>query len=243
MRGWVVLPKGRELTPVPSGDLPLGSTLVVPVPTGLARELPAELSDRLFLPWCACCLVLTDPRVEPELLAALHHGRRQVARLVLRQDAAPGADGVRAAVRQRDLPNHFTLTAYIARRSGAEPDIRDALEYCLNTDASADGLSRSALSRRLHGFGRWTARDWRTLARLIRILHYAEGSMDAVGWQAGMDPRTLREQCARYLDASPSQALGLPGWEWKLEAALRKGGMAPGGAVPAERHSEDQQLV
>jgi hypothetical protein len=226
-----------------SGDLPLGSTLVVPVPTGLARELPAELRDRHFQPWCACCLVLTDPRVEPELMAALHHGRRQVARLVPRHGAAPDAAGVRTAVRQRDLPNHFTLVAYVTRRGAAEADIRDALEYCLNTDANGDGLSRSALSRRLHGFGRWTARDWRTLARLIRILHYAEGSMDAVGWQAGMDPRTLREQCARYLDATPSQALGLPGWEWKLEAALRKGDLVSGQPLAVERSSDDHQLV
>jgi len=217
--------------------------LVVLLPTGAARELPAELSDRQFLPWCACCVVLTDPRVEPELMAALHHGRRQVARLVLRQGAAPDANAVRAAVRQRQLPNHITLSAYVARRSNASPEVRSALDYCLNTEANGDALSRSALSRRLHGFGPLTARDWRAIARVIAVLHHAKGSVEATGWLAGMDPRSLRGQCARYFDASASQALEIPGWEWKLEAALRKAGYVRGEGIASEEGSNDLQLL
>ena len=107
---------------------------------------------------------------------------------------------------------------------------------------------RSSLSRKFHDFGAYTAHDWKALNRLILASDQEPTALERLAHLLGLDPRTLREDAHRFLGDRAMHATNWPGWEWKIEVALRMGGYplinhrrpSPPGAL---RRSAPHQLV
>lgn len=73
--------------------------------------------------------------------------------------------------------------------------------------------------------------EWSRLSELVGwILESCQcgGSLERKAAHAGIDQRTLRRWLERLPGVSVAQATLTPGWEWILEAALRRFGYIEG---------------
>jgi hypothetical protein len=88
-----------------------------------------------------------------------------------------------------------------------------------------------AQRRDLRRLGPLGPSDWRTVSTLLRATERAVASLETMAWESGMDPRTFEDRARHYLGLGPADAARIPGWEWKLEAVLRRFGYVfePGG--------------
>src|SRR5690606_30837289 len=85
--------------------------------------------------------------------------------------------------------------------------------------------SRSALNRRLAAFGPLRCRGWHAFIRLLRVSESPDAEpVERQAWSMGTDPRTLRSWRAELLGVDARVTRETPGWEWKLEAMLRRFG-------------------
>lgn len=224
---------------------PLGTILVARL-DGL-ENLPALLADKLFHPWCPTCLILVEERVPLRWMETLAASRRQFGTVHQPPGIVGNADAIRQAIRGRTPPAPDTLVRYIRRRT-ERGDAVPALLACFEPPGLAPALSESTLARHLRDFGEYTARDWRSLNRLLLATGRAPTALERVAHALGLDPRTLRADARRFLGEYASQAAEWPGWEWKLEAALRRGGYplrsTPRTTPPTARHrSAPHQLA
>jgi hypothetical protein len=133
-----------------------------------------------------------------------------------------------SALQAATLPSREHMAGYVVRRTG-RVDLGDILPACFGGNPERrgddDAPSRSTLNRRLSSFGPLTARDWRAVVSLVRTLHRPPcpgATIEQIAWAGGLDPRTLREHASHYLGVSARQAAEVPGWEWKVEAVLRR---------------------
>ncbi len=244
----ILLPSANAPSPCPGSPLgaPLGSVLIVPHRGADGLALPEPLGDKHFLPWCPACLMVDDPTLPVVQTQQLLQGRRQVALLVGAPGRHPDPARVREAVRRREPPRPATLSGYVVRRTGNRT-VRQLLDLAFSETASIDMPARSIQSRALAEFGQWTAREWRALAWIIRTLDQGVVPLDRAAWLAGLDPRSFEILALRMLGIPPVEAATLPGWEWKLEAALRSGGYPTHTTgrptPPEERPSDVHQLI
>jgi AraC-like DNA-binding protein len=96
-------------------------------------------------------------------------------------------------------------------------------------------MSRRALGRRFVARGLPVPSHWLHFARLLRVairLQNTEDSVVSVGFEVGYpDAFSLSNQMVRLTGYRPSEARALLGWEWLLEAWLRReadeGALAP----------------
>lgn len=96
-------------------------------------------------------------------------------------------------------------------------------------------MSRRALGRRLMTRGLPVPSHWLQLGRLLRLsskLQNSDASIASIAYDAGYpDGFALSNQMQRLIGLRPSQVREYLGWEWVLEAWLRReadgGGLAP----------------
>ena len=122
-------------------------------------------------------------------------------------------------------------TAHLIRRTVAlSADLRSVSALCRSMY-----LSRRALGRRFLSRGLPVPSHWLHVARLIRVairLQNSDESVLSVGYELGYpDAFSLSNQMARLTGHRPSEVRRYLGWEWLLEAWLRReadsGGLAP----------------
>ena len=122
-------------------------------------------------------------------------------------------------------------TTHLVRRMVAlSADLRSVSALCRSLY-----LSRRALGRRFLGHGLPVPSHWLHVARLIRVairLQNSDDSVLSVGFELGYpDAFALSNQMMRLTGYRPSEARAFLGWEWLLEAWLRReadaGALAP----------------
>lgn len=104
-------------------------------------------------------------------------------------------------------------------------------------------LSRRALGRRLMTRGLPVPSHWLQIGRLLRLstsLQNTEANIASIAYDYGYpDGFSLSNQMQRLIGVRPSQVREYLGWEWILEAWLRReaeaGGLAPSGAREIEK--------
>ncbi|MDX2121603.1 MAG: hypothetical protein SF070_11185 [Gemmatimonadota bacterium] len=219
----------RTLVPWQPGVLPsLGDAVVMDLRRAARHPAPVAESLRAAL-WCAV-VVLVEEKIPPaDLARALPHLPRGAAALVGSFEGE--TERLFQAIRSRPQPLGTDLLGYCATR-GLPRELRAAIEDVLtlpdtDTDPAtvAPPRSRSALDRRLAAFGPLRGREWDAFTRLLRVSEsHAAGSVEQQAWLTDTDPRTLRRWSAELLRVDAHVILDTPGWEWKLEAMLRRFG-------------------
>jgi len=99
-------------------------------------------------------------------------------------------------------------------------------------------LSRRALGRRLFNRGLPVPSHWLQIARMLRLasrLQNSDASVFSIAYESGYpDGFSVSNQMQRLIGCRPSQVREYLGWEWILEAWLRReaeeGGLAPDAA-------------
>ena len=206
-------------------SLPLGGVVVGKGDTTIA--VLAELTAAVYQwPWIVPCLVMSvkDGPLEPLLMLVTELRDRLV---VVKQAFGSYNDEVAlilAAVRKRNLPAAPVLAQWIARRLQSDElaaplcsQFREAIE---GIPASAS-VSISTFSRLFARYGRYTARDWRALARLCA--HAAAGAASGGSTSPTLTLRAASHYTRKYLALSYHVMAERLGWEWVLEKALRVG--------------------
>jgi hypothetical protein len=223
----------------PSGSrLPaLGAILLADVRLG--RSTGESLGrTTASAPWCPTAAVVPanmPARQLMEILDLLPHG---CVRLLMEPDANPlDPASCVLAIARRSEPTPSEIAGYVASRTGS--GIASPLTVCFGRN-DVEGSSRSSLSRSLRSYPPYTAHDWTAIGMLLRMLGSARWPSGRLAHDNGIDPRTLRAWTARYLALPWALAKQLLGWEWIVEAALRRGGYVP---VPFAHSSADRSAV
>jgi hypothetical protein len=205
-----------------AGTSPLGTLIHADGPSALGALGAVALALR-ECPWLLPVVTL-PPEEEPfeplvhlvselsDRVAIVH--RPAVVRLE--------ADAVVAAVHRRPPAGTDTMSRYVAARLGA-PELFEPLHEQFGIalgDAESACRSVATYSRLFARYGRYTARDWRALARLARDVTATES------WarDAPTLDRTVNRHARFLLGMSYRTAHELLGWEWVLEQAIRRAG-------------------
>jgi hypothetical protein len=235
----------RRLTPdsgVRAADT-LGLSLLEPpyqTPRPAARRIPALGASVLcdirpgptairslsqFLrrsPWCPPCALVPSRRVTAELLEALDRLPPGCPKVVCESELHPvEPERIVEAVARRPAPTAEEMASYVVRRLGRE-ELTETFFACFGGASGPTRASRSTLSRRLQALPPLTARDWEAIGQLARVFASDERNAERLARSRGLDPRTLRARASRYFNLSWEEARGFVGWEWVLEAALRR---------------------
>jgi len=224
-------PPYRTATVLRSADgaqLPLGSVVLASsdaTVAGLAHL--TAVSHRA--PWAVPCLTLPleQESLKPQLLLVTELRDRLVMVRVAGRKVTPDVGSLVAAVRRRPPPAPTMLARWVARRLSSrevEVPLRHQFEEGLCGAPADDARSIASYSRLFSRYGRYTARDWRALARLCaHAVCRISGDGEADG-QGHLPFRTASKYAARYLGVAYHVTAERLGWEWVLEAALRAAG-------------------
>jgi len=213
----------------------LGTILV----SDLAGDVVAvvEAADRHAAePWCPIVLITRSPTLSHTITAIIDQFHLAPAMLSLPGEVnLLSPEPILLAVGNRPHPTPEELARYVVVRT-ERPDLYDTLVECfargIDTEESRDGVSRSTLSRRLSRFGPLKARDWGAMVRTLNVL-LSEGRLGTLSKTHAIDPRTVQAHIHHYTDLTFAKARERPGWEWVVEAALRKARYVAGGAEPS----------
>lgn len=240
----------RSLSPVIGGKRQLrgegrtpGSALVWQLSGGAHEQDAAVVRDRPGgLPLIVILPPSTAPVAEPALLSVIEAVRPSA---VLPFHPSPDLDDLAAVLRRPPEDLAVEITDYLAWRGlpmdretvhlvrriiALSADLRSITALCRSLY-----LSRRALGRRLVSRGLPVPSHWLHFARLLRVvirLQNSDDSVVAIGYELGYtDAFSLSNQMMRLTGYRPSEARALLGWEWLLEAWLRKeadeGSLAP----------------
>lgn len=164
---------------------------------------------------------------------------------VLPYHPAPHLDDLTAVIRKPPENLGVDVTDYLAWRGlGVDRETTQLVRRTLALSAdlrSISGLCRSmylsrrALGRRFLSRGLPVPSHWLHFGRLLRVairLQNSDDSVLSVGYELGYtDAFSLSNQMARLTGYRPTEARRFLGWEWLLEAWLRReadsGGLAP----------------
>jgi hypothetical protein len=201
-----------------------------------------EAADRAAAqPWCPVVLVSRSAELDHTVRVVIDQLDMTPAILTLPGEAnilAPNT--ILTAVNGREKPTSDRLAGYVVTRTG-RPEVRLALEECFRrgmSDESALGhYSRSTLGRRLQGFGPLKPHDWTGLARALSLMlgsgapeELPRGALVRLSQAYSIDPRTVRAHIRQFTGMTFEQARERPGWEWVIEAGLRREGYLERGA-------------
>lgn len=212
----------RKLTDHRPPTLPsLGDALAVQAAP--ASRAPEVASAALAAaPWCAVVLLAEQPLSSTEAGALLPVLPDTTTILQGGLDVDPAQ--ILAALRLRKPPTAADMGDYLRLR-GLSRDLVAAVEDALAPQPAS--AHRSILNRRLGEFGPLRARSWRALLRVLQFTTHVTGSVEQAAGEDGCDSRTFRARSQDLVGLSPRRTLETPGWEWKLEAALRRHGYIP----------------
>jgi len=208
----------RLLSSISPSPIPVGS-----LACGAAPNLLQSLAELLRLlrinPWVVPSVIV--PREQVAFVAAIIESMPSLQDRVVPvipavvHDRCPVAEVV-AAVQSRVKPKEEVLAGYVSARLDA-PELYSALECqfreALHGVAAPTDRSVATYCRLFQRYGKFTARDWRTIARLACYL--AQSALPA------NDGASCWVRYAhRYLGTSLYSAKALLGWEWVIEKAL-----------------------
>jgi hypothetical protein len=139
------------------------------------------------------------------------------------------------AIRRRGAPDHCGMIDYLRSRRLPRDliwSVEDALALAEadlepTTDASRKSVrpTQRTLNRHLSRYGPFRVSDWRRIQALLELTEVPSPvSFEQRCWERQHDPRTFRDWLAQYVGVEPRPALATPGWEWKVESALRRHG-------------------
>jgi hypothetical protein len=179
-------------------------------------------------PWCPLVLVLGSTLLSAgiiELLSQLHGPMGFVS---ISQRASPEIGEILNAVRARPTPTPSTVFSYVANRLG-NASVRDLLTESLALAAEPRcgpllKCIRRRVSRQLRALGPLGIPDWNRLSKLALLSGLRHVQVEELARLQGVEPRTLRAQVRRYTGVSPRNFREWVGWEWVIEAALRRWG-------------------
>lgn len=206
---------------------PLGAALIVPL--SLLEALQEELASAVHRwPWCPVVLVADRPTLGRELLnLVLLTLPRNPAIFPATTARAHPPELLRAAIRTRSPVTSEEIVDFLARR-GLDRGLQGAVALALGeADAVPPDESRPGSpndGRGSHRLSQLDASEWRAVAMLLRAIERPVAALDTMAWEAGVDPRSFEERARRFLGLAPVDAARIPGWEWKLEAVLRRFG-------------------
>jgi hypothetical protein len=193
-----------------------------------AGRQPYESLSSLALtaPWCPTCALVPTRLPFRKLIEVLESLPRSCLKLPIELgDTQPQPRWLLAEVTRRPAPTPAQIAEYIARRVSCSW-LFPTFAACLQRGADS-GASRSYLSRKLKNRPPFTARDWAAVGQLVSVLQSTRWPAGRLAREHGLDPRTLRAWVARYLGLPWNTAQQLVGWEWIVEAALRRGKYVP----------------
>lgn len=209
----------------------LGEALVLRLESGrVASE--AIWRARLSAPWCAWMAVAQTP-LPPQTLAALLPALPRNTVVLLRPSGLTLCGDLVTALRSRAPPSQDSILGYLTRR-GLDPDFVAAVARLFARAGSPArgawrrGASPTALNRRLARHGAIRVNDFRQLLPLFAFCERLEPvGFEQRAWECGRDPRTIRHRLRSLFGVDAQVALSTPGWEWKLEALLRRHSYLP----------------
>lgn len=214
--------------PYDGAEPPLGSVLVVDLSAERTAYRAATTHARS--PWCPVAALVRMPVQDPVVLSGIRGLGPHVALVPCHDHDVTAVGPILAAVRTRPRPSTANLVDYVTTRLGI-PELADALVSSIDADGE-DRLSRSAVSRRLRPTAPLTGRDWAAIATLAAFLGRGNGTASP-----GVSPRTLSAWCRRFLGLPIDAAQQVPGWEWVLEAAMRRAGLVQGWSPDSRSHA------
>jgi hypothetical protein len=218
----LLTPSSAALSPWPgAAEPPLGAALVVQL--SRLEAIHAEVAGAVrACPWCPVVLIADCARLDRELLGlVLSAAPRNPAIVPATGVKQHSPELLRAAIRGRTPVTGEDLVAYLARRALGRSLVTEvAVALAVDPDTLPDGPPPpAAAGTYLHPSGALNASDWRAVSRLL-----AATERNPPGWESGVDPRILELRSRRYLGLGIDDLAGAPGWEWKLEAVLRRFG-------------------
>ncbi|MFN8652052.1 MAG: hypothetical protein U0133_09145 [Gemmatimonadales bacterium] len=177
--------------------------------------------------WCPLVAALSDRSVPASCLSAFESVPGAFAPLYPGDYPCLGLSARAArAVARRPTPRPTTIALWVEQRL-ALPGTASTLSACFGNGCDALRPPRT-LTRRVRALGPLEVRDWRGLARLVRIVTSSQqpdhDSLEVTAFAAGVDPRSLRRWLRLATEMSWQDVMGRVGWEWILELALRRGG-------------------
>ena len=211
----------------------LGAILVADITGEDGVVAAVEAAARVAAePWCPAVLLSRSADLSHTVAAVIDQFAIAPAILRLPGEAnllAP--DAILTAVKARENPTPNQLAGYVVTRTG-RPEVRLTLEECFRRGMSdgswSENYHRSTLSRRLSEFGPFKPRDWTGLARALSLL-LASGSLHRLSKRYAIDSRTVQTHIHRFTGQDFGQARKRPGWEWVIEAGLRRAGYLESG--------------
>ncbi len=211
---------------------PLGTILVADITGEGGMVAVVEAAIRIAAePWCPVVLLTRSSRVDRRSQAVIDQFNMAPAIITMTGSANildPGP--ILLAARRRPCPMPERLARYVTQRAGRQ-DLTDALRECFRRgrDDHGDGLgpSRSTLSRRLLDFAPLKAHDWSLMARTLAVLLEHDRQLRPSSRVHDIDPRTVRSRIKLYTGFHFGEVREQPGWEWVIEAALRRWDYVP----------------
>ncbi len=207
---------------------PLGSFFVVELAQRPDLAMVVEAARQA--PWVPVVMVQRAGGAPAALDAALQ-GLRGTPAFVWRRadDAVPMAVLGQDAVRGRPAPDADQVAGWIASRAG-RPDLAASLVLALASRPPQGLLARLSpgdrwLARRLRAVSPLTATDWRETFHLATGAGNTRLTTAQAAARLQCDVWTLRRRVERLAGATPEQYRMLAGWEWFVEAVMRKWGI------------------
>jgi hypothetical protein len=223
---FVLEPPYTGLVPAEAARPSVGAVLVADLSTGIPTLADAVQGHRSAL-WCPLVAVLSDRRVPASCLAAFEVVPGAFAALYPGDFPTLGLpERALRAVARRPTPRSTTIALWVENRLGLH-GTASTLSACFGDGCDSLRPPRT-LTRRVRALGPLEVRDWRGLARLVRIVTTAlaadHASLEAAAFSAGVDPRSLRRWLRLATELSWPEVMSRTGWEWILEMALRRAG-------------------
>jgi len=209
------------------GDPPLGS-IACCAPGDRLSAVAALLGTVCRWPWVMPCLRLRRDQRPCQAALDLFSGLRSYVAITEDHDGnrSHTPRELVASVRGRPPPTPSVLAHWVCNRidhAEALPLLLAQFEEALDGVPSGRVASAATYSRHFTTCGRFTARDWRAVARLSVKL--CEGTSS--GERAhGLGRRTALH-VRKYLEIPSRTATAMLGWEWVLEQAMRVAGYVP----------------
>lgn len=240
----------RELLPVTGGKQQLrsegrtpGSALIWSLRGGAHEQDASVVNGRPGgLPLIVVLPPFSSPAAEPELVRAIDAARPSA---ILPHHPTPDLEDLAGLLRKppedlgveitdylawRGIPLDRETTHLVRRTVTLSADLRSVSALCRSLY-----LSRRAVGRRFLAQGLPVPSHWLHVSRLVRVairLQNSDDSVLSVGFEVGYpDAFALSNQMMRLTGYRPTEAREYLGWEWLLEAWLRReadaGALAP----------------